>query len=118
DTHDLVVVHIEAPDEAAHAGDPVTKVAAIEAIDTHVAAPLADALEKRGEPYRILCMPDHYTRCDTRMHDPTPPPFFIYGHRIRGVLEQPFTEAAATAADLHIDNGHELMEYFLKSGLA
>ena len=36
DDYDLVAVHIEAPDEAAHAADPQTKVAAIEAIDRHV----------------------------------------------------------------------------------
>jgi 2,3-bisphosphoglycerate-independent phosphoglycerate mutase len=117
DRYDLVVVHVESPDEAAHAGDPQTKVAAIEAIDRHVVAPLLDALERRDEPFRVMAMPDHYTRCDTRMHDPTPPPFLIYGHRVRGVVHRPFTEAHANDADLHVAHGHELMEYFLKAGL-
>jgi hypothetical protein len=39
------------------------------------------------------------------------------GHKVRGVLQRPFTEANAAESDLHIKHGHELMEYFLRSGL-
>ena len=34
--HDLVVVHVESPDEAGHAGDVAAKIAGIEAIDREV----------------------------------------------------------------------------------
>jgi len=37
------------------------------------------------------------------------------GHRVHGVVREPFSEAAAAASDLQIDPGHELMEYFLRS---
>ncbi|MEM7682303.1 MAG: cofactor-independent phosphoglycerate mutase [Planctomycetota bacterium] len=127
DNYDLVCVHIEAPDEAAHAADPATKVAAIEAIDEHVVGPLAEALrlDHAADPDadedesvgRMLVLPDHYTLVDTRKHDPTPPPFLVVGRRIRTVAPKPFTEAGAAAGDLHITHGHELMEYFLRSGL-
>jgi len=40
------------------------------------------------------------------------------GKRIRSVLQRPFTEANSEESDLHIEFGHELMEYFLFSGLA
>ena len=115
--YDVVAVHIEAPDEAAHAADARTKVAAIEAIDRHIVGPLVDRLRDRAEPFRLLLMPDHYTRVDTRKHDPTPPPFLIHGHEIHGVRRKPFTENNAQAADLHIAHGHELMEFFLRGGL-
>jgi len=115
--YDLVCVHVEAPDEASHAADAKTKVAAIEAIDRHVVGPIAKALHNRDEPWRLLYMPDHYTRVDNRKHDPTPVPFVITGHRIGTVLQRPFTEANATASDLHVEFGHELMEYFLRSSL-
>jgi len=36
---------------------------------------------------------------------------------MQSMLERPFTEANAEAADLHVRFGHELMEYFLFSGL-
>ncbi len=117
DHYDLVVAHVEAPDEASHAADAATKVAAIEAIDQHVIGPVHEALTDRGEPWRILMLPDHYTRVETRLHEPTPPPFLMAGHKVGGVVRRPFTEASAQQSDLHIDRGHELMEFFLRSGM-
>ncbi|QDU72213.1 cofactor-independent phosphoglycerate mutase [Mucisphaera calidilacus] len=117
DDYDLVCVHIEAPDEASHAGDAATKVAALEAIDRHVVGPIHEALVQRGEDWRILIMPDHFTRVETRKHDPTPVPFLIAGHKMNGVVERVYTEAAANEADLKIAHGHELMEFFLDSGV-
>jgi 2,3-bisphosphoglycerate-independent phosphoglycerate mutase len=66
----------------------------------------------------MLILPDHYTRIDTRKHDPTPVPFLIAGSGVRSVLGRRFTEAKANASDLHVPYGHELMEYFLQSGRA
>ncbi|MEX0746041.1 MAG: cofactor-independent phosphoglycerate mutase [Phycisphaeraceae bacterium] len=117
DAYDLLCVHVEAPDEAAHAADAATKVAAIEAIDEHVVGPIHDALASRyGADWRVLLLPDHYTRVETRKHDPTPVPFLMAGKRVRSLVPRPFTEAYASEADLHIPLGHELMEYFLHSG--
>ncbi len=117
DHYDIVCVHIESPDEASHAADAATKVAAIEAIDEHVVGPLLEALRKRGDDWRLLYLPDHYTSAATRKHDPTPVPFTMAGKRIRSVLHRPFTEANAGESDLRVEHGHELMEYFLRSGL-
>ncbi len=118
DHYDLVCVHVEAPDEASHAADAATKVAAIESIDRHVVGPLHQALRDRGEPYRMLYLPDHYTAVSTRKHDPTPVPFALCGEHVNAVLKRSFSEANAAESDLHIDFGHELMEYFLKAGLS
>jgi 2,3-bisphosphoglycerate-independent phosphoglycerate mutase len=118
DSYDLVCVHIEAPDEAGHASDPMTKVASIEAMDQSIVGPILDSLEERGEDWRVLYLPDHYTAVATRKHDPTPVPFAIMGKRINNMLQKPYTEANANASDLHIEFGHELMEYFLFAGLA
>ena len=127
DEFDLVCCHVESPDEASHQGDWKTKVAAIEAIDRHVVGPIAGKLETFGdaetqpgaEGWRILIMPDHYTLVGTRKHDATPPPFVMAGAWIRSAVpRERFTEALAAQSDLHIDPGHELMEYFLRGGLA
>lgn len=123
DDYDVVCVHIEAPDEAAHAADAMTKVAAIEAIDRHVVGPVHEALKQRVESggedgYRLLYLPDHYTCVGDRKHNATPVPFAICGSRIIGVLQRPFSEANAQESDLHVAFGHELMEFFLRSGLA
>ena len=118
--YDIVCIHIEAPDEASHAADARTKVAAIEAIDTHVVGPVLDHLMQNEAKYggwRILMMPDHYTRVATRKHDATPVPFVVAGKNVRSVVSKPFTEKNANESDLHVKHGHELMEYFLFSGL-
>ena len=118
DKYDLVCVHVEAPDEASHAADAATKVASIEAIDGHIVGPIHQELEKRaGDDYRLLYLPDHYTCVVDRKHNPTPVPFAVCGTRIRSVLQRPFSEANARDSDLHVEYGHELMEYFLHSGM-
>lgn len=117
DKYDIVCVHVEAPDEASHQADAQTKVASIEAIDKHVVGPVLNKLRSFEEGWRVLYLPDHYTRVETRKHDATPPPFCMAGTLCRNVLKRPFSEANAAEADLHIDYGHELMEYFLRSGL-
>ena len=45
-THDLVCVHVEAPDEASHEGKADEKVKALERIDQHIVGPLLDALPR------------------------------------------------------------------------
>lgn len=126
DQFDVVCCHVEAPDEMSHQGDWKTKVASLEAIDKHIVGPVAAALEELGDPekdpkaggWRLLVMPDHFTLCSTRKHDATPVPFLMAGAWVRSVVQRPFTEAAAAASDLVINPGHDLMEYFLKGGLA
>ena len=118
DQYDLLCVHIEAPDEASHAGDAATKVAAIEAMDQHVVGPILEGLAKNhADGWRVLYLPDHYTAVSTRKHDPTPVPFAMAGTKVPNVLAKPFSEQHAADSDLHIKYGHELMEYFLASGL-
>ncbi len=124
DRYDLVIVHVEAPDEASHQADWSTKVAALEAIDEHIVGPVLAKLESCGdveqdsdaEGWRLLVAPDHYTLVETRKHDATPPPFLMAGGWVRSVVKAPFSEANAEAADLHVSPGDGLMEYFLFSG--
>ncbi|MBI1371443.1 MAG: cofactor-independent phosphoglycerate mutase [Phycisphaera sp.] len=117
DEYDIVCVHVEAPDEASHQADAKTKLASIEAIDEHVVGPVMDKLRSYDGGWRVLCLPDHYTCVETRKHDATPPPFCMAGTGVRAVLHDRFTEANSMASDLHIHEGHLLMEYFLRSGL-
>ena len=113
--YDIVCVHVEAPDEASHQADAATKVASIEAIDRYIVGPVAEKLKTYDE-WRLLYLPDHYTRVDNRKHDPAPPPFLMVGSSVPKLRELPLTEANAKASGLHIEFGHELMEYFLRSG--
>jgi len=73
--HDLVVVHVESPDEEGHAGDMAGKIAAIEAIDSLMVSRIR---EYPGE-LRVLCMPDHPTPIELKTHVGEAVPFVLAG---------------------------------------
>jgi 2,3-bisphosphoglycerate-independent phosphoglycerate mutase len=71
-----VVVHVGAPDEAAHARDAAAKVAAIEATDARVVAPLATAVGEAGGTLEVC--PDHGCDPATGEHDAAPVPRLLW----------------------------------------
>jgi 2,3-bisphosphoglycerate-independent phosphoglycerate mutase len=79
---DFVLVHVEAPDEAAHLGDINMKVKAIEDFDALVVGKVLRGLEDEfadtEEGYKILALPDHHTPVSLRTHTKEPVPFAIY----------------------------------------
>jgi 2,3-bisphosphoglycerate-independent phosphoglycerate mutase len=114
DEFDLVTVHIEAPDEAGHAGDAAAKIEALERIDELIVGPVLEKL-RSFEHWRILVSPDHPTPIKVKTHTATPPPFCMAGTGVARVIAQDrFTERLAAESDLHIEQGYELMEYFLR----
>jgi 2,3-bisphosphoglycerate-independent phosphoglycerate mutase len=112
--YDIVVVHIEAPDEAGHAGNPDAKKKAIEQIDKHIVGPVYEAIKKYPS-WRIMVLPDHPTPVKTGAHCGDPVPFAMAGDNVSGVFQAAFTESNAAKSGLRIDKGYQLMEYFLKS---
>ena len=114
DKYDLVFIHIEAPDEASHNGSIEMKKKAIEQIDKYIVGPVLEALQGY-ESWRILVLPDHPTPVSSRAHSPEPVPFAMAGTGVSGILHTTFSEANAARSGFRIDNGFELMEYFLKS---
>jgi len=115
DEYDLVAVHVEAPDEAGHMGECAEKIKAIEQIDEHIVGPVLEKLRTFDE-WRILVAPDHPTPVSHKTHTAEPPPFCMAGTNVRGIQQEPYTEENARQSDLHVDPGHELMEYYLKHG--
>jgi len=113
--HDLVVVHVEATDEAGHNGAAREKVRALESVDRLVVGPLLQALEQADEPWRILVAPDHETPLEIRTHERKPVPFAMMGAGLEpGRGRRPMTEAGARKTGMHVAVGHELIEYFLR----
>ena len=105
DGTDLFVIHVEATDEAGHAGDVAEKVASLENWDSRILAGLVEALDAQG-PWRMLLLPDHATPLELRTHTSDPVPFLLFDSEIDGVGGR-YTEAGV--AELPIVPGHELM---------
>lgn len=112
DQTDVICVHIEAPDEASHAGDVQAKIEALEAIDRHIVGPLQQALEARGA-YRMLVSPDHPTPLRTKTHSHGEVPFVIAGQGVAADEQSTYDEVAAGRSSLAFAAGYELMRFFL-----
>lgn len=107
--YDLVIVHIESPDEAGHSGDVEGKIAAIEAIDREVVSRVAGA----GGDLRILAMPDHPTPVELKTHCGEPVPFVLHGPGIPCNGAESYDEASAGGTGLTVDPGHRIMDLLL-----
>lgn len=106
DKYDLVVVHVEAPDEAGHSGFAAEKIEAIQRIDRYMVGQL---LEWHKEGLRVLIMPDHPTPIQTRTHNADPVPFMIWGPDFLTNGAVRFTESEARKTGLIIEPGYNIM---------
>ncbi|MCL2790906.1 MAG: cofactor-independent phosphoglycerate mutase [Desulfobulbus sp.] len=96
---DFVLVHVEAPDETGHQGLAQEKVRAVADFDRRIVAPIAEAMEQRGEPFRLVVTMDHYTPIHRRTHEDWPVPMFLYDSRgIAAPAARTYTEANVLAA--------------------
>ena len=112
--YDIVFVHVEGPDEAGHSGNAEAKKLAVERIDKYVVGPVYEAL-KKYENWRIMVLPDHPTPVESGAHSSDAVPFAMAGVGVNGILKKEFSEANSAQTGFRIDEGYELMEYFLKS---
>ncbi len=115
EAHDIVCVHVEAPDEASHEGRHAAKVQALERIDQDVVGPVRAALESYDR-WRILISPDHSTLLRTRAHDRAPVAWAMAGTGLPA-SGTTYDEAAALAGGgPFFESGHHLMKRFLDLG--
>jgi 2,3-bisphosphoglycerate-independent phosphoglycerate mutase len=113
ESHDIVCVHVEAPDEASHEGRADAKVEALERMDRDIVGPIHRAIKAMGD-YRILVSPDHSTMLRTRAHDRAPVPWAMAGTGL-SASGHPYDEASARAAGGPVfDRGFELMAMLLQ----
>ncbi|HNU39252.1 MAG: 2,3-bisphosphoglycerate-independent phosphoglycerate mutase 1 [Euryarchaeota archaeon ADurb.Bin190] len=108
-SRDFVYLHIEAPDEAGHEGEIDLKVRAIELFDEKVVGPVLQALEKSGEDWRVLLMPDHATPISIKTHSSDPVPFTIAGSGIEPDEVERFDELAAQRGEYGLVEATELV---------
>jgi len=110
ETHDFVYLHVEAPDEASHAGNLDHKIRAIEDFDRKIVGPVLEGVERFGE-YRILCLPDHPTPISLMTHTADPVPFVLYvgeTEELPGIAG--YDEVSAASTGMVVEEGFRLME--------
>lgn len=112
DSKDFVYVHVEAPDEAGHSGDPKIKLQAIEDFDREVTVPIIEAAKNRND-LAVLVTCDHRTPLVERTHTREPVPFAYWGPGITPDGMTAFSETAAARGSIQSLKGHELLSLFI-----
>jgi 2,3-bisphosphoglycerate-independent phosphoglycerate mutase len=102
----LVAIHIEAPDEAAHAGSIDDKVEAIQRVDKEVVSRIRSW---NPDALRVLVLPDHPTPIKIQTHTDEPVPFVLWGSGFASNGAKRFTEAEAKSAGIFIEDGYNIM---------
>lgn len=105
DGADLFVIHVEATDEAGHAGNLEEKLIALERWDERILGPLVAGLDELG-PWRLLLLPDHPTPVALKTHTMDPVPWLLVDSATDGPGGT-YSEAG-TAAATPVP-GHSLM---------
>lgn len=107
---DFVYLHIEAPDEMGHEGNTELKMKAIELFDEQVVGPVIEGLERSGEEWRVLLLPDHATPISIKTHSRDPVPFTIAGSGVMPDEVQTFDEDAAKRGGYGLVEATKLVE--------
>jgi 2,3-bisphosphoglycerate-independent phosphoglycerate mutase len=110
--YDLVSIHVEAPDEAAHAGSIDDKVKAIKRVDEEVVSRICSW---NRDSIRVLVLPDHPTPITIQTHTDEPVLFMLWGSGFISNGAKRFTESEASARNLFIDEGHNIMSMLTQS---
>lgn len=112
---DIVYVHVEAPDEAGHAGLLREKIQAIENFDEMVVGYILTNIESMDIPFRVLFLPDHPTPIAKRTHTSDPVPFVLYDSTNTRNNTWKFNEREAGETGLFIEEGYSLLGRLLQN---
>lgn len=114
DDYGFAYVHVEAPDEMGHMGSMTDKITAIENVDGRVVARITEAMDRSGEDYRLMILPDHPTPICVRTHTSEPVPYMIYDSRkaIDGI--HTYNEKEAAKSTCIWKDGYRLIDHLLE----
>ncbi|MCM8768684.1 MAG: cofactor-independent phosphoglycerate mutase [Candidatus Omnitrophica bacterium] len=109
--HDLVYVHVEAPDEAGHEGNADLKVRCLEDFDRRLVQPVLAGIENKE--IAVALLPDHFTPVSVRGHTPEPVPFVLFSPKIKpdGLLR--FDENSCRSGSYGLLKGEQFIRTFL-----
>ena len=105
--HDVLFIHIEAPDEAGHAQLIDEKIKAIERIDEFIVGPIIDSL--KGQDFKAAILPDHPTPISIGTHTRDDVPLVIYSSDKDGDGCTSFDEEGVKTGSIEKQEGYKLM---------
>ncbi|WXG40806.1 MAG: cofactor-independent phosphoglycerate mutase [Candidatus Freyarchaeum deiterrae] len=111
---DFVYIHVEAPDEASHAGDIENKIKAIENIDEKIVGKILNKIGNLSNDYKIAILPDHPTPIKIKTHSNDPVPVAIYSNKEKGDEVSKYDESSAKRGSLGLLEGEQFMKLFIK----
>ena len=114
DGYDFVYVHLEGPDEMGHQGSVERKVKAIEYLDQRLIRIVAGEMDRSGEDYRLLIMPDHPTPISCRTHVSDPVPYLLYDSRKNAGQGLLYSEANGKKSGILIKDGYKMIDRLLQ----
>ncbi len=117
ETKDLVVLHVESPDEAGHEGNLEGKIKALEDLDSQLVGTLRTEWDRFDE-LRLLFLCDHFTPVMQRQHTDDPVPYLIYEKSKAGRIKpsgKEYCEATARETGKVIPDGAQLMKEFIQA---
>jgi 2,3-bisphosphoglycerate-independent phosphoglycerate mutase len=110
--YDMVYVHVNSLDEAAHIRDAPLKTRMLENVDEQIVGPLVSYLQRNhADDWRVMVLPDHYTLSIDGTHHPRPVPVLLAGHGVAATGARRFTEQAADGTPIVI--GQHMMDPLL-----
>lgn len=111
--YDFAYIHVEAPDEMGHQGSAEKKIQAIEWLDERIIGPVKNGLERAGEDFRMLILPDHPTPICVRTHTRTPIPYLLYDSTKTKDGEFTYNEENAKKSGIVWEDGYRLIDHLL-----
>ena len=111
---DFVYVHLEGPDEMGHQGSLERKVQAIENLDKRVIRIVKEQMDRSGEPYRMLVLPDHPTPLRIRTHSGEPVPYLLYDSTKNMGDGRLYGESEAKDSGIYREEGFRMMDVLLE----
>jgi 2,3-bisphosphoglycerate-independent phosphoglycerate mutase len=114
--HDLVYLHVEATDEAAHSRDLDLKIKCIEYLDQRLVRLVLEGLESRGIEATIAILPDHPTPVESGQHGRDPVPVAIRRSGEAPDATERYDEEQAARGLLGLMVGDEFMRWVVGKG--
>jgi 2,3-bisphosphoglycerate-independent phosphoglycerate mutase len=109
---DLVYIHLEAPDESAHAGSVENKIKSIEDFDAKIVGPLLDEIKRLNG--RAMALSDHPCPVAKQTHTSGPVPFAVWPALGEGKSADSFDEnIVGNKNSLYFDQAYKLFERFI-----